>query len=93
MAGASGRVAEWRKVLGALREGAGDAVPALTHRFHRLSAAGGASGFQEISDISRETERWLKQRTSPDIAGADAERLEHAVGKLAEAFDNAADEL
>jgi diguanylate cyclase (GGDEF)-like protein len=93
IAEASGRLAELRKDIAAFRAGEADAAQSLTTRFHRLSGSGGSYGFQEISDISREMERWLKQRTTPDPAGVDAERLEHAVGKLAAAFDQAAGEL
>lgn len=85
------RLQELRKDIAAFRAGEPDAVNSLILRFHRLSGSGGSYGFPDISDVSRETERWLKKVPPP---GPDeAEVLDIAVGKLAETFDKAGTEL
>ncbi|HTO74059.1 MAG TPA: diguanylate cyclase [Gemmatimonadales bacterium] len=84
------RLAELRKDLAAFLAGEPDAVESLTSRFHKLAGSGGSYGFDEISTISREVEKWL--RADPTVApNPEAKgRLSQAVERLSSAFDTAA---
>ena len=91
IAEAPGRLAELRKDVAAFRAGEADAAQSLSTRFHRLSGSGGSYGFPQISEISREMEHWLK--SSPAAGREQVTKLEHAVKRLSDAFDTAADKL
>lgn len=88
---APARLGELRKDLGAIRAGEPEAVDSLKSRFHRLAGSGGSYGFPTISDVSREAEEWLGDHPSPDATGVGY--LEAAIGRVASAFDAAAQEL
>lgn len=85
------RLQELRKDIAAFRAGEPDAVKSLILRFHRLAGSGGSYGFPDISDVARETERWLKRNPQP--GPEEAETLDTAVNRLAESFDKAGSEL
>jgi diguanylate cyclase (GGDEF)-like protein len=89
---APARLAELRKDVAAFRAGEPDAAQSLIRRFHRLAGSGGSYGFPEVSDISREGERWLRQE-APDGDPQAGAKLEALVDRLAATFDTAAREL
>jgi diguanylate cyclase (GGDEF)-like protein len=93
IAEAPGRLAELRKDLAAFRAGEPDATASLKTRFHRLAGSGGSYGFPEISTISREAERWLKEAPALEPSQDYLARLEEAVQRLSGAFNTAAAEV
>jgi diguanylate cyclase (GGDEF)-like protein len=93
LAEAPARLAELRKDITAFRAGEPDATESLKMRFHRLSGSGGSYGFPEISDISRDTEQWLKQEAQAEPTPEALGRLDSAVGRLSAAFNAAASVL
>jgi len=93
IAEAPGRLAELRKDIAAYRAGEPDATASLKTRFHRLAGSGGSYGFPIISDISRETERWLQDDPGAEPSPQALERLETAVQRLSGAFNQAATEV
>jgi diguanylate cyclase (GGDEF)-like protein len=93
LAEAPGRLAELRKDIAAYRAGEPDATSSLRTRFHRLAGSGGSYGFPIISDISRETEHWLKDVNASAPSAENITRLEEAVQRLSGAFNQAATEV
>jgi len=93
IAEAPGRLAELRKDIAAFRAGEPDATASLRTRFHRLAGSGGSYGFPVISEISRETERWLKDLPATTPSSDSVSRLEQAVTRLSGAFNQAAGEI
>lgn len=89
---APARLAELRKDVAAFRAGEPDAAQSLIRRFHRLAGSGGSYGFPEVSEISREAERWLRDE-GPLPTEINAVRLEEMVDRLSATFDAAAREL
>jgi diguanylate cyclase (GGDEF)-like protein len=88
---APARLSELRKDLAAFAAGEADAAKSLKSRFHRLAGSGGSYGFPQISTVSREMERALADTAiwSPAIEA----QVEQTITALAQAFDQAANEL
>jgi diguanylate cyclase (GGDEF)-like protein len=89
---APGRLAELRKDVAAFQAGEPDAAQSLIRRLHRLAGSGSSYGFEQVSDLAREGEQWLKaEAPAPD--GGTGARLNELVDRLAGAFDAAARDL
>ncbi len=84
---APARLAELRKDVDAFRAGEPDAAASLATRFHRLAGSGGSYGFDEISRIARDAERWLERTPAP--TPAEVGQLDAALAELARALDGA----
>jgi len=83
------RLDELRGGIAEFRAGQPDAAAMLRILFHRLAGSGGSHGFQDVSDIAREAERWLVTGPPP----VEAARLEQAVERLATVLHRARAQL
>ena len=55
------RLESLRNEIRALKEGSADGTAELRSHLHRLAGSGGSYGFDQLSAIAREAERWLGQ--------------------------------
>lgn len=78
------RVAGLREGIRAFLDGRPPPGPPLGTLFHRLAGSAGAYGFEAVSALCRETERWLA--TGPAPADEARERLEGVIMELERAF-------
>lgn len=85
---APARLAELRQDAAAFRAGEATAAASLRMRFHRLAGSGGSYGFDEISAIAGEIERWIAAMPPP--GPSDTARLDEAIERLSRVFDRAA---
>ena len=83
------RLDELRTDLDGLRQGSTAAVGSLKARLHRLAGSGGSFGFQELSALAREAERWIAAHP----AEGDAADLSAIVERLAAVVRTAESQL